>query len=174
MGAQREAGVRRRVARALVFVIVAVLRAPLAGAGAVVVALRTADGDPVALAEDGATPIAVGTLYSLSAVIPLTDAAALTCDITIQGRPWDNDQILPLQPMNKLLWVLVREDGEVVKAEDALDTATAGICRFEAVGIFRATESGTYRIDVRYGDETLAEPLVLTYLFDATQERSRP
>jgi hypothetical protein len=158
--------VGRRVRGVVVLVLVAALCTPL-GAGDVVVALRTADGDPVPLAGQGATEIIVGTLYALTVMVPITDAVLLSCDVTIEGGPWDNDQLQPLQPMNKLLWVLVRQDGELVKPEDALDTPTAGTCRFEASGIFRATEIGSYRIEVSYNDETLAAPMALTYRFEA-------
>jgi hypothetical protein len=158
--------VGRRVRGVVVLVLVAALCTPL-GAGGVVVALRTADGDPVPLAGQGATAITVGTLYAITVMVPITDAVLLSCDVTIQGGAWDNDQLLPLQPMNKLAWVFVRQDGELVTPEDSLDTPTAGTCRFEASGIFRATESGSYRIEVSYNDETLGEPLALVYGFEA-------
>lgn len=109
--------------------------------------------------------IAVRTLYAIYVTIPISDCFELWCDIRILGERWDNDVLLPLQPMSKLVWNLLREDDTVVTAEelgqvdsldpedDPLSFANTGICRFVASGIFRATVPGDYRIVVTYWDE---------------------
>jgi hypothetical protein len=109
--------------------------------------------------------IAVRTLYAIYVTIPISDCFDLWCDIRILGERWDNDVLLPLQPMSKLVWNLHRADDTVVTAEelaraepldpdeDPLSFANTGICRFVASGIFRATEPGSYKITVTYWDE---------------------
>jgi hypothetical protein len=111
--------------------------------------------------------IAVRTLYAIYLTVPITDCFVLSCDIRILGGPWDNDLLLPLQPMSKLVWNLYRADDTLVAPEDPLSFADAGICRFVASGIFRATESGDYRITVTYRDERLEAPVVQELLVRA-------
>ena len=113
------------------------------------------------------TTISLRTLYTVYFTIPVTDCFLLSCDVRIEGQAWDNGEVIPLQPMNKLVWVLLDQQGEQVTPEDRLEIGVAGTCRFSAAGIFRATESGTYQVTVTYRDESLAEPLVEVLAFEA-------
>lgn len=94
--------------------------------------------------------IALRTLYSLYFTIPVTDCFILTAEVLIEGQAWDNDQLLPLQPMNKLVWKEDYDEWSLV-----------------AAGIFRATERGLFRVRVSYQDEQLEEPLVQELVFRA-------
>jgi len=127
-----------RYASLLLLMLLAARSAPACG---IEIGLETSSGEPLAFTPGSPVRIAANMLYSLVLTIPVTSCFRLTADVRVEGRPWDNDAVMSIQPMNKLVW---RADEELF--------ALVSAC------IFRATEKGTYSIVVTYGDESMAAP----------------